>query len=141
MTGAARALADGAVLFVTLPDLVLPRTTAGVCTTAGAEGAVLRGRDALAFGFAVVALVVVLAVDFVVLLFFGAAFTSVDLFDEVFAVPVFEAVFGADFVVAAGVTLGAGFVASRLANFTGPEGPLGRENTPFFSPAFSALLR
>lgn len=64
--------AAGAVVFVTRPDLVFPRTRETSDSTAGA-GAVLRGLLALALGFAAAALGATF-VDFAAAVFFGAAF-------------------------------------------------------------------
>ena len=63
--------AVGAVLLVTRPDLVFPRTTAGLSSTAGAGAAFLaRAAPALAFGFVAFLAVVVLAL---VAVFLGLA--------------------------------------------------------------------
>lgn len=68
--------AAGAVVLVTRPDLVLPRTreTSASTAAAGAE-AVLRGLLALALGFAAAA--VFLGAAFAVVVFLGAAFLVV----------------------------------------------------------------
>lgn len=77
------AAAAGCVDLVTRPDLVLPRTTAGLSSTAGAAAAVLRGRPALAFGFAVSAFFLGEALE-AVAFFAGAAFLGAALVDADF---------------------------------------------------------
>jgi hypothetical protein len=74
--------AAGAVVLVTRPDLVFPRTRDTSASTAAAGAAVLRGLLALALGFAAaaaflgaaLAAVVFAVVVFAVVVFLGAAF-------------------------------------------------------------------
>lgn len=68
--------AAGALVFVTRPDFVLPRTRETSSSTAGAAAAVLRGLDALAFGLAGAAF---LGAVLVAAAFLGAAFLVVVL--------------------------------------------------------------
>jgi hypothetical protein len=65
--------AAGAVVLVTRPDLVLPRTRDTSASTAAAGAAVLRGLLALALGFAAAA-AAFLGAAFAVVVFLGAAF-------------------------------------------------------------------
>lgn len=65
--------AAGALVLVTRPDFVLPRTRDTSSLTAGAGGAVLRGLLALALGLAAAA-------------FFGAAFAAVVFLGAAFLV-------------------------------------------------------
>lgn len=136
----------GRIDLVTLPDLVLPNTTAGFSSTAGAGGSVLRARPALALGFGGAFLVsVCLAGE----LFFGAATFLVtdDFYQSVSKetsgrngnLALVEVLVGA-FVGVEVAGFAGGFVASFLANFTRPDEPLGSEKVPFFSPATIALL-
>lgn len=72
----------GALLLVTRPDLVLPRTRDTCSSTAGLAEAVLRGLLALALGLAAAALVVVAAAFFgrlVAAFFLGAALVAVSV--------------------------------------------------------------
>lgn len=136
------AAAAGALVLVTRPDLVLPRTRVTSFSTAGASlgaAAVLRGRPALALGLAAAA-------------FLGAAFAAVFLGAAAFLVVVALAFYhGSQYgdsraaaqevltVVVAFLALGAaaaffsvlgsalaaaGSFASFLANFTVPEAPM-----------------
>jgi hypothetical protein len=159
------AAAAGALVLVTRPDLVLPRTRETSSSTAGAAvGAVLRGLLALALGLAAGAALVVaaavvvffgrptafLGAAFVVVVealalvtvaflvagaFFSATFFSA-FFSAVFFSVTFFSAFGSDFLVAVAVT----GLASFFASFTGPDVPLGRAKSPFSSPEVMARL-
>ena len=66
--------AAGALVLVTRPDFVLPRTRVTSSSTAGAGAALLRGLEALALGFAAAAF---LGAAFAAVVFLGAAFLVV----------------------------------------------------------------
>lgn len=68
--------AAGAVVLVTRPDFVLPRTRDTSSSTAGAGATVLRGRPAFAFGLGATA--AFFGAAFAVVVFLGAAFLVVE---------------------------------------------------------------
>lgn len=138
------ATAAGCLDLVTRPDLVLPRTTAGLSSTAGAGAAVLRGRPALALGFAVSAFFLGAALEAVAFFagaaFLGAALVDVDFCEDASTHELImmlgrqqltlagAALAGASFSFfaagfAGGDALEAAGFASFFASFTGPEGP------------------
>lgn len=142
--------AAGALVLVTRPDLVLPRTRETSSSTAGAGAAVLRGLLALALGFAAAA--AFLGAGFAAVVFFGAAFLVVVALafcirgqhkytvDQITQRTVVVAFLGAAafFSVVFFSTLGSAFLvvvvaaaglASFLASFTVPEAPAGRVST------------
>jgi hypothetical protein len=81
----------GTVVLVIRPDLVLPSTRCTSCSTAGAGAAALRGRPALALGFAAAVAVAFFGAAFAVAAFAGAAFAGAAFAVEVFLVDVLVA--------------------------------------------------
>jgi len=129
--------AAGAVVFVTRPDLVFPRTRETSDSTAGA-GAVLRGLLAFALGFAAAAATFLGAalVDCAATVFFGAAFLVVVALafcgmgqqqhtdDSIITHTVAVAFLGAAFFSVLGSAFFAtGAVAAGFASLTVPEAP------------------
>jgi hypothetical protein len=139
--------AAGAVVLVTRPDLVLPRTRDTSASTAAAGAAVLRGLLALALGFAAAAAAAVFfGAALAVVVFLGAAFlvvvvalafymtcqhehrgdvvmrhtVAVAFLGAAFFSTVFFSVLGSAFLVAGAAAAG---LASFFASFTVPEAP------------------
>jgi hypothetical protein len=131
--------AAGAVVLVTRPDLVLPRTRVTSASTAATGVAVLRGLLALALGFAAAA--VFFGAALAVVVFLGAAFLVVvvalafymtgqhecrgDVMTRhtvavAFLGAAFFSVLGSAFLVAGAAAAG---LASFFASFTVPEAP------------------
>jgi hypothetical protein len=95
----------GTVVLVIRPDLVLPSTRCTSCSTAGAGAAALRGRPALALGFAAAVAVAFFGAAFAVAAFAGAAFAGAAFAGAAFAGAAFAVeVFLVDVLVAAALT-------------------------------------
>lgn len=77
--------APGVLVLVTRPDLVLPRTTAGLSSTAGASFFTLGLAAAFFAGAAFLVAVFFAAGAFLVAVFFGAAFLAAAGFFSVFS--------------------------------------------------------
>jgi hypothetical protein len=137
----------GTVVLVIRPDLVLPSTRCTSCSTAGAGAAALRGRPALALGFAAAVAVAFFGAAFAVAAFAGAAFAGAAFAVEVFLVDVLVAAaltsgertvagafFGAAAFFSSFSALGSAFLAavpagfaSFLASLTVPDAPRTRQ--------------
>lgn len=123
----------GALLLVTRPDLVFPRTTGALASTAGAYNGISHDRDSRLHGrhtavgaFGLRTLAAVFAFALVAVFLTGAAFFAVVVF---FGAAAFLAA-GAFLVVAAFLVAAVFFAAAGLdsvvlgaASFTGPEVP------------------
>lgn len=138
--------AEGAVLLVIRPDLVFPRTTGALSSTAGA-GALFLTLETLALvlvalaGAAAFLVAAALGAALVAAFLGAAAFLAGASFAAAVVFLALAAVFGAALVALVSVFLAAGGEpAFAFAIFTGPEAPLGRSKTPVSLPLARARL-